>query len=249
MFIFHVMLTLHFLSSETPLLCLHTLDSGKHLLAVISCPTARPSPFHHTTQKPLPLTELGSATTSTQVLQRCVDIVFLFSHDRLKKFCVLGYNLGWYILHSYFGNDLVNKNGWLCSHTVEYYFPFVHSFCVRSTTWSKRAGHQTCDATRYHWIEMRKEMDPQPRGFVWMGSQPGRDDWEMCSMIALQEWTRTRSSLFQLTGLTSTPMEVKHTFTSWQILCQLKGLNFRCLALLFGTIFFWYHKSCVKVCE
>lgn len=95
MFIFHVMLTLHFLSSETPLLCLHTLDSGKHLLAVISCPTARPSPFHHTTQKPLPLTELGSATTSTQVLQRCVDIVFLFSHDRLKKFCVLGYNLGW----------------------------------------------------------------------------------------------------------------------------------------------------------
>lgn len=131
----------------------------------------------------------------------------------------------------------MNKNGWLCSHTVEYYFPFVHSFCVRSTTWSKRAGHQTCDATRYHWIEMRKEMDPQPRGFVWMGSQPGRDDWEMCSMIALQEWTRTRSSLFQLTGLTSTPMEVKHTFTSWQILCQLKGLNFRCLALLFGIIF------------
>lgn len=59
----------------------------------------------------------------------------------------------------------------------------------------------------------------------------------MYSMIALQERIRTRSSLLQLTCPTPNPMEVKHTFAFSQILCQLKVLNFRCLALLFGTIF------------
>lgn len=83
-----VTLALHFLSRETLLLCLHTLGSGKRLLAVISCPTARPSPFYHTTQRPRPLAELDSATTSTRAPRRSEDAPFQFPHDHLNEFRV-----------------------------------------------------------------------------------------------------------------------------------------------------------------
>lgn len=63
------------LCRETLLLCLHTPDSGKHLLADTGCPADTPSTFHRTAQKPLPPVHLDSATISTQAPQRSVDIM------------------------------------------------------------------------------------------------------------------------------------------------------------------------------
>lgn len=156
------------------LLCPHTPYSGNHLLKDTSWAAAPTSSFHHTNLKTShPPGRLACATTLTWVLPRSV----------CWHVCVI---LKWH--HSvYDGHSRFS----ICFHSV----------CLRSTTWSRQAGHPTDEGTWCLWMR-RGRMVPRRKGLVWMISRPGRGDWE--TWWTTVPWQEGRTSLLQLQRLNCT---------------------------------------------
>lgn len=87
---------------------------------------------------------------------------------------------------------------------------YSNSVCVRSITWSGRAGRPAGGAMCYHWTEgkkrRREKVVLQSRGFVLVITESLRGDWVSWWMMAWREVTRTgtRTDRVQLQSWTCT---------------------------------------------